>query len=276
LFAEFVRPVQPLSQFSLAARKTIRGIFTDIDDTLTRNAVLEDPAKIALGRLRDAGIPVVAVSGRAAGWCEDVARHWPIQAVIGENGALYMLREPDGRLTVRCVQDEAERAENRRRLLALAAEALRQVPNAEMAHDLTERVADIAIDYAERIGPLDDAEVRRIVDVFKAGGAHAQPSSIHVNCWFGDFDKLTTSKLLMAERFGVDLDAQKAAYVFVGDAPNDAPMFGFFPHATAVANFRRFAKQVSQLPAYITEADRGQGFAEVANAILSARNKADA
>jgi HAD superfamily hydrolase (TIGR01484 family) len=263
--------LQPLSGFPYAARKSVRGIFTDIDDTLTRDAVLEAPAQYALEELKAAGIPVIAVSGRAAGWCEEVALHWPVDAVVGENGALYMLKEPSGQLQVRCVQDEEERAENRRRLLVLAAEALRRVPRAELAHDLAQRVADIAIDYAERVGPLDDDEVRRIVDVFHAGGAHAQPSSIHVNCWFGDFDKLTTTKLLMAERFGIDLDAEKNAYVYAGDAPNDAPMFGFFPHAVAVANFLRFADRVAMQPAYITEGERGAGFAELAEAILSAR-----
>ncbi|MDX1712076.1 MAG: HAD-IIB family hydrolase, partial [Rhodovibrionaceae bacterium] len=225
----------------------------------------------ALAALRAARIPVVAVSGRAAGWCEDVALNWPVDAVVGENGACYMLREADGSLSVRCVQDEAERAANRRRLLNLAAEALRRVPRAELAHDLSERLADIAIDYAERVGPLDDREVADIVSVFHEGGAHAQPSSIHVNCWFGDFDKLTTTRLLMSERFGVDLDVEKAAWIYVGDAPNDAPMFGFFPHAVAVANFRRFAGQVKTLPAYLTDGERGAGFAEVAQAILDAR-----
>jgi HAD superfamily hydrolase (TIGR01484 family) len=264
--------LQPLSRFPLAARRAVKGILTDIDDTLTHDARLEPPAAAALADLRAAGVPVVAVSGRAAGWCEDVALNWPVDAVVGENGACYMLREAGGRLSVRCVQDEAERAENRRRLLALAAEALRRVPRAQLAHDLAERLADIAIDYAERVGPLDDAEVARLVETFHEGGAHAQPSSIHVNCWFGDFDKLTTTRLLMAERFGVDLDSDKTAYVYVGDAPNDAPMFGFFPHAVAVANFRRFAARVKTLPAYITEGERGTGFAEVAAAVLAARS----
>ncbi|MDX1710507.1 MAG: HAD hydrolase family protein, partial [Rhodovibrionaceae bacterium] len=138
--------MQPLSRFPLAARRAVQGILTDIDDTLTHRAMLEPPAEAALAALRAARIPVVAVSGRAAGWCEDVALNWPVDAVVGENGACYMLRVAVGSLSVRCVQDGAERAGYSRRLLNLAAEALRRVPRAELAHDLSERLADIAID----------------------------------------------------------------------------------------------------------------------------------
>ena len=112
----------------------------------------------------------------------------------------------------------------------------------------------------------------RIVTIFEAHGAHAKVSSIHVNGWFGDYDKLTTSRLMMRELFGVDLEADAATrYVFSGDSPNDAPMFGFFPNAVGVANVRDFAADMDHLPRWITAARSGAGFVELARALIAAR-----
>ena len=104
----------------------------------------------------------------------------------------------------------------------------------------------------------------RIVEIFERHGAHAKVSSIHVNGWFGDYDKLTTSRLMMSELFGVDLEARRDRYVFSGDSPNDAPMFGFFPNAVGVANVRDFAADMDHLPRWITTARSGAGFVELA------------
>jgi hypothetical protein len=110
------------------------------------------------------------------------------------------------------------------------------------------------------------------VAIFKRHGAAAKISSIHVNGWFGDYDKLTTTRAMMAELFDVDLDARREAYVFSGDSPNDAPMFGFFPNGVGVANVRDFADAMPHLPNWITVARSGEGFVELAHTLIAARS----
>jgi hypothetical protein len=179
-----------------------------------------------------------------------------------------------GRLASRFVQSDAERAEGRRRLQAVRAQVLRDVPGAGIASDQPYRLADLAIDFCEDVPALPRADIDRIVAIFEAHGAQAKVSSIHVNGWFGDYDKLTTTRLMMRELFAVDLDAERQRYVFSGDSPNDAPMFGFFPNAVGVANVAGFADRMAHLPRWITPSRSGAGFAEMAQALLSARQDA--
>ena len=264
--------LQPLSRFSAAARARVRGILFDIDDTLTTEGKLTATAYAATERLHEAGLLVVPITGRPAGWCDHFARMWPVDAVVGENGAFYFRYDAAARkLTKRFMAPQAERTENRRRLEALKREILAAVPGSGVASDQLYREADLAIDYREDVDPLPDQAVARIVEMFEAAGATAKVSSIHVNGWFGDYDKLTTTRVMLAECFGVDLDADKEIYVFVGDSPNDAPMFAAFPNAVGVANLRDFEDRLPAKPAFITRARAGAGFAELAAALLDAR-----
>ena len=97
----------------------------------------------------------------------------------------------------------------------------------------------------------------------------AKVSSIHVNGWFGSYDKLAMTRTLLAEEFGIDLDAEREQFVFVGDSPNDAPMFAFFPHSVGVANVRAFADRIATPPEYVTQREAGAGFAELAAFLLA-------
>ncbi|MGH6950542.1 MAG: HAD family hydrolase, partial [Vitreimonas sp.] len=189
-----------------------------------------------------------------------------------ENGAFWMWHDTQaGKLRTRFAQGDAERAEGRRRLEAVRTQVLREVPGAGIASDQPYRLADLAIDFCEDVLALSPAAVARIVQIFEAHGARAKVSSIHVNGWFGDYDKLTTTRLMMRELFGIDLDAARARYLFVGDSPNDAPMFGYFPNAVGVANVRDFAAAMDHLPHWITAARSGAGFVELSRALIAAR-----
>jgi hypothetical protein len=264
--------LQPLSRFSAAARARVRGVLFDIDDTLTTEGRLTATAYAALERLHEAGLLVVPITGRPAGWCDHFARMWPVDAVVGENGAFYFRYDAaERKLIERFMAPPAERTENRRRLEALKREILAAVPGTGVASDQLYREADLAIDYREDVEPLPAEAVARIVALFEAAGATAKVSSIHVNGWFGDYDKLTTTRVMLAECFGVDLDADQEIYVFVGDSPNDAPMFAAFPNAVGVANLRDFEDRLTAKPAFITRARAGAGFAELAAALLDAR-----
>jgi HAD superfamily hydrolase (TIGR01484 family) len=256
--------MQPLATLPDAARRAFRGVLTDIDDTLSTHGRITPAAYAALARLRAAGLLVIPITGRPAGWCDHIARMWPVDAVVGENGSLYMIHDDrKGKLTKRYVADAASRRAAMTRLERIGEKILRSVPGCALASDQTYRETDLAIDYCEDVPPLPREAVDRIVALMQAEGLTVAVSSIHVNGWFGEYDKLTMTKTLLREEFGIDLDAERERFVFVGDSPNDAPMFRFFPYAVGVANVRRFADRIASPPRYVTTREAGAGFAEL-------------
>ena len=262
----------PLAGLPERLARGVRVVLTDIDDTLTTEGQLTAAAYAALERLRDAGFIVIPITGRPAGWCDLIARLWPVDAVVGENGALYFMYDRKSR-TMRqlCWASNDERSANRRKLDEVRRQILEAVPGAGIASDQPYRIADLAIDFCEDVPHLGDAEVDRIVGLFQAAGAQAKVSSIHVNGWFGDYDKLTMTRTLLHREFGIDLDAERDAILYAGDSPNDEPMFRHFPLSVGVANIRDFLHRIDCKPAYVTEARSGAGFVEVANKLLAMR-----
>lgn len=246
----------------------VAGVFTDIDDTLTRDGAIEPAALDALHALHRAGVPVVAITGRPLGWSEPFARAWPVAAIVPENGALALIRQGDGVVT-EYAQDADTRARNAARLRQVASRVLAEVPGATLARDSAGRVTDIAIDHSE-FAHLDDAAIERVVALMRAEGMTATVSSIHINGWFGTHDKLSGARWMVRRLFGRELDAERERWVYVGDSTNDQAMFGFFPLSVGVANLREFAAQLTVWPAYITALERGAGFAEVARRVIEA------
>ena len=259
----------PLSELPREACKGLRGILFDLDDTVTTEGRLTAEAYSAIEKLRRAGLQTVAVTGRPAGWCDHIARMWPVDAVVGENGAFYFRYDPAARrMTRRYVDDDGTRARHRERLHGIAAEILKTVPGSAIAADQHYRETDLAIDFCEDVPPLPRDAVEHIAALMRAHGLTARISSIHVNGWFGTYDKLHMSKLLMREVFNVDLDEARAHYLFAGDSPNDEPMFGYFPYAVGMANLRDFGSLITCFPAYITRLRSGAGYVELARKLL--------
>jgi len=264
--------MQALRAFPPEARRRVRMVLFDIDDTFTLDGRIPARAYAALERLRDAGLVTVPVTGRPAGWCDHIARMWPVDAVVGENGAFYFQYERGARrMHRRFWHDEAERRRQRERLDAAAARVLAEVPGARIAADQAYRESDLAIDYAEDVPRLPADDVQRIVALLQQAGAAVKVSSIHVNGWYGEHDKRAMTRLLLRERFGCTDEGAREQALFVGDSPNDAPMFAHFPCSVGVANVRDFAGQVSPPPRWVTGARGGCGFAELAEALLAAR-----
>jgi HAD superfamily hydrolase (TIGR01484 family) len=262
--------MRPLAELPVAARRGIRFVLLDIDDTLTTDGRLTAAAYSALERLSATGYRLIPVTGRPAGWCDLIARFWPVDAVVGENGAFWFHYDRTARaMTRRFWLSDEDGAAARGRLDRLAEEILATVPGARIAADQPYRVADLAIDHREDAGPLPAEDVDRIVALMRAAGAMAKISSIHVNGWFGDWDKLAMARRVFTELYGIDLDRQREAIVFIGDSPNDEPMFAFFPHSIAVANIGPYLPRLRSLPAYVTQGEAGAGFAEFAEALLS-------
>ncbi len=256
--------MKPLAE--LPARG-VRGILFDIDETLTTEGRLTAEAYAAMERLKDAGLLVVPITGRPAGWCDHIARMWPVDAVVGENGAFFFWHGA-GRLGKRYVVDAGVRAEQRAKLDAVAQRILAEVPGCALASDQAYRDADLAIDFCEDVPALSLAQAERIAALMGEEGLTAKISSIHVNGWFGGYDKLSTTRLALGERFGIDLDHANHEFVFAGDSPNDAPMFGFFERSVGVANVLRFTGRLAAEPKYVTCAASGAGFAELVAHLL--------
>jgi len=256
--------VKPLAELRV---ERLRGVLFDIDDTLTTDGRLTAAAYAALERLKAAGLMTIPITGRPAGWCDHIARMWPVDAVVGENGAFYFWRDR-GKLAKRYLDPAPLREANRARLQAIAASILAQVPGCALASDQGCRETDLAIDFCEDVPALPLAAADRIAALMRDAGLTAKISSIHVNGWFGSHDKLATARLLMHERFGLDLAAANREFVFAGDSPNDAPMFAFFGLSVGVANVARFAGRLDAEPAYVTRGEAGEGFAELAAHLL--------
>ncbi|MBE0614998.1 MAG: HAD-IIB family hydrolase [Burkholderiales bacterium] len=261
--------MKPLAAMPVAVVKGIRGVFFDIDDTLTSEGKLTARAYAALERLRASGKLVVPITGRPAGWCDHIARMWPVDAVVGENGAFYFRYDAAGRkLTQRFLLDVQTRAENRKKMIAVSERILRDVPGCALASDQRYREADLAIDFCEDVPRLPFAEVDRIAALMRAAGMTAKISSIHVNGWFGDYDKLGMTRAMMQECYGVDIVRDAAGFLFVGDSPNDAPMFSFFSNSVGVANVIDFGEHLTEKPVYVCSRRSGEGFVELVELLL--------
>lgn len=264
--------LQPLSELPRAVAAQMHTVFSDIDDTLTTDGFLTPGAYSALDLLRRAGLRVILITGRPAGWCDHIARMWPVDGVIGENGAFYYWHDHAARkLKCRHLLDDSERQAHAEKLAAVRDTILREVPGCAVASDQFCRLYDLAIDFCEDVAPLSDAAIDRIVEIMEQAGMTAKVSSIHVNGWFGQYDKLSMAHLMLRERYQLELAQERERCLFVGDSPNDAPMFAYLPHAVGVANVMDLADRMSALPAYITPSRGGAGFAEVALALVAAR-----
>jgi HAD superfamily hydrolase (TIGR01484 family) len=252
-----MRPVAELDA------RGVRALLFDLDDTLTTDGKLTAAAYASLEALHAAGRRVVAVTGRPAGWCDHIARMWPVDAVVGENGAFYFFYA-DGKLHKRFADDERTRAEKRRQLQGIAANIVRQVQGSALASDQQYRETDLAIDYCEDVPALPLEAAERIATLMRNAGLTARVSSIHVNGWFGEYDKLSMARRLFQDRF--PMEHREVAYI--GDSPNDEPMFAFFENSVGVANVRRFA--LTSGPKYVTRGSAGAGFAELVAHLLAA------
>ena len=246
------------------ASEKIQYLLTDIDDTITINGRIPACAFSAMERLKNAGIRVVPITGRPGGWCDHIARMWPVDGVVGENGAFYFSYDDKNKQMIRrYLQTQDQRHRDKKRLMAIQEEILALVPGCRVSGDQPYREADLAIDFCEDVEPLSSREIRKIVEIFEAHGAVAKISSIHVNGWFGDYDKLGMTGLFFHEIFGVDLEQVKDQVIFSGDSPNDEPMFAFFPNSAGVANVLDFENQLLHKPAWVTTNRGGIGFAEM-------------
>ena len=275
--------MKPLSTWPLDDRQRIKGIFTDIDDTLTTDGAITPDALAALYELKAQGISVsvIAITGRPVGWSEPFALSWPVDAIVAENGAVLLRNTHQNSLQLKQIernqlsksyqQSDAIRAANYTRMQQVGQRILRKIPGTLLAQDSAGRETDMAIDHSE-FTHLAPEKIAQVVAIMKAEGMNATVSSIHINGWFGAHNKLVGAHWAVHELFGRDLDAEMDNWAYVGDSTNDQLMFEAFNNSIGVANVRRFEAQLAHLPRYITPNERGAGFAQVAQAVLKAQS----
>jgi len=261
--------MKPICQFQDEDKTQIRFVLTDIDDTLTCSGRLPAIVFSAMERLQAAGIRVFPITGRPAGWCDHIARMWPVDGLVGENGAFYFRYDDVKKKMIRRYwKSESERQKDREKLQRLKESILQEVPGCAVSADQAYREADLAIDFCEDVPPLAPNSIDAIVNLFQAAGANARPSSIHVNGWFGNYDKLEMTRIMFRELFDLAVDQERDCILFIGDSPNDCPMFRFFPHSVGVANVLDFQGRLPAEPAWVTEKEGGYGFAEMVDHLL--------
>lgn len=265
--------MKPISELPNGDARAISFVLTDIDDTLTQDGYLGSKAYAALWALHDAGLHVVPVTGRPAGWCDLIVREWPVDAVIGENGAFVYYRDPSGGRIETFTHPSVVTRDVRSRLEEIRAAVLSEVPGTRVARDQFARLYDLAIDFREDPPFLSLEEAAKIKAVCERFGAQAKISSIHVNTWFGEYDKVRMAELFLAHRWDLSEREQTEQVLFCGDSPNDEPMFGRFPCACAVANIREYEHLLTHPPAFVAEHAHGEGFAEIASILLQKSNR---
>lgn len=270
----------PLESWSAQARSRITGVFTDIDDTLTTEGAITPDALAALADLKAAGLKVVAITGRPVGWSEPFAASWPVDAIVAENGAVALipeqkinqidtLRNCSGHSLLSKIyqQDASTRSHNFSRMQAVLELIEKSIPRARRATDSPGRETDIAIDHSEFVH-LGAEQIAEVVALMQREGMHATVSSIHINGWFGEHNKLEGARWIVRQLWGRDLDAEMDSWVYVGDSTNDQLMFKTFANSVGVVNIERFLPALKDKPRYVTRKARGAGFAEVAALIL--------
>ena len=251
-----------LSQWPRTDKRLITGVFTDIDDTLTTDGVISEQALSALQKLQQAGISVIAITGRPVGWSLPFARDWPLDAIVAENGAVALVGERKYYL-----QDALARTNNQLRMSKVVEKILQAVPNARVSQDSVGRETDIAIDHYEHHF-LDAQDIAQVVNIMQENSMTATVSSIHINGWYGEHNKLEGARWIVRKLFDRNLEEELNNWVYVGDSPNDQIMFAHFANSIGVANIKDFQNQLQHFPRYITPSERGQGFAELTESLL--------
>jgi len=237
-------------------------LFTDVDDTLTWKGRLPHEVFAALAKLQELGIKVIPVTGASAGWCDCMIRTWPIESIIGENGAYFIDRSSDGLLSYSFSVEEEERLSNWNHLQQLKNDVINRFPNAFPTADQPYRKTDIAFDINQD-QRVERSEALEIAKFCQASGVNVKVSSIHINVWSGDYNKASMAKNWLAQH---EIESSEA--IFIGDSPNDESMFSSFAHTVGVSNIQPFLDELESPPHFITSQPGGYGFVETANSLI--------
>lgn len=264
--------MQSLAQLPRSAVRSLFGVCFDVDDTVTTHGTLDPAAYAAMFALRQSGLKLLACTGRPLGFAEIIARTWPVDAAVGENGAGFIAR--DGKALRTGYWDPAElRTRQQAQLVAIRERVARELPEVMVSSDAWARRCDLAFDVGEQVS-LPRATVDALVRVMATEGAHTSVSSIHAHAQLGDHDKARGVAMAARELWAMPLEQVASAFLFVGDSGNDAAAFAFFSLTAGVANVVQHLDRLPRPPGFVTQAAYGAGFAELASALVALRAEA--
>jgi len=261
--------VQPITSLPAEDARALTGVCFDIDDTITKHGVLEACAYAALFDLARAGLTLIAVTGRPLGFAEVAARMWPVDIAVGENGAGYIAKSARG-LAFGYWDEEPVRLSQAARLCEIRARVAHELPQVKVSSDNWARRCDLAFDIGEE-ERLARPEIDRLVALLSAEGARTTVSSVHAHAQLGDHDKARGVARAAQEVLGLAEASLRERFLFVGDSGNDAAAFAWFEQTAGVANVVHALDRLSVPPRYVADAERGEGFAEIARTLLAKR-----
>jgi hydroxymethylpyrimidine pyrophosphatase-like HAD family hydrolase len=261
--------VKPLSALAPDEARRLQGLLFDLDDTLLTHGTLTRVAYESLWDMHDAGLKLVAVTGRPSGWGEVLARQWPIEGCVTENGAVHLVREGSG-VARRDACGESERRSRRVRLARLVGRVRELVPEARLTDDMDARRSDVTWDIGERV-KLPDERVNAVTQLIHEAGARSMQSSVHLHATYDTDDKASGAVRFLSQQLGVEAGAAVVRFAFVGDSGNDASCFAAFRTTFGVANVRAVVSRLSVPPRYVADRPMGEGFADVAAEVLRQR-----
>jgi HAD superfamily hydrolase (TIGR01484 family) len=263
--------MKPLTQLERAEAQGLTGVLFDLDDTLLDDGKLTEPAYAALWRMSRAGLLLIPVTGRPAGWGEVMARQWPVEAVMTENGAVAFWRE-GGVLRRWEKAEEAVRRGRRIRLAGVYEELRQRFAEVRLSDDAHARVSDVTIDIGE-FQKLPSETVRAIEALARELGVRTFTSSVHLHLTLDPFDKASGTVAFLRDRFELDPTVARLRFAFIGDSTNDAPCFFAFHSSFGVANVEASVPYLSVPPRYVASKKKGAGFAEIADRLIELRGR---
>ena len=251
-------------------------LLTDLDDTITTHGLLTASVYQSLWALNQAGVKVIIVTGACAGWCDHLARSWPVSGVIGENGAFYFSREGDvadhGKLQRHYWSTLEQLKQEQQTLLAKFST---QFDNFQsyLTHDQHYRLAEVAINVNQDLSSPALARKEQVLAFCQQQIISHSVSSIHINTWMSDNSKRQMCERVVQDYFGKSLSELSDQVIYAGDSLNDEEMFSVLNLSVGVANIAAVQDQMTSLPAYITPDSHVAGFEQIAAAIISDRQR---
>jgi len=264
--------MRPLVELGAERARRLTGLVFDLDGTLLTGGVLSAEAYRALWALRDSGLKLVVCTGRPAGWGEVLARQWPVELVVTENGAVAF-RAAGGRLRRIDRLGATERKQRRERLDEIARRARQQFAELLPADDNAGRCSDVTFDIGEHQQVATDVIVAARRWAAEAG-ARSHLSSVHLHLTLDADDKASGTFYALAAALGEDCTAARERYAFVGDSGNDAACFAAFSLTFGVAGVRAHLAAMSVPPRFVSRAAAGAGFVEIATRLVALRSAA--
>lgn len=240
--------------------KNIRLIATDMDGTLTQNGKFTPELLQAFDDLFHANIQVIIVTGRSAGWVSGLANYLPIVGAIAENGGLFYPSTGEAQILLTAIPNLSA---HRQQLAEVFQKLQLQFSQICESSDNVFRITDWTFD----VRGLSLVQLQELSERCHELGWGFTYSNVQCHIKPLDQDKATGLLKVLHKYFPQYIPEQVAC---VGDSPNDEALFNpsYFPISVGVANALEYANQLKHQPAYITTAEEGKGFCELAREIM--------